>query len=121
MITRVRRGLVQDVGRGSAQLHPLALEADVRDPGDVLVAVAKVVGEEERQPAHLAEEGALDRQLLDVRGSRQLKGLRGLGFLGGGKVDLFAVDEDFEGFGRGRGVGGAEGDGVELDLAGEAG
>lgn len=51
VIARVGRRLVEDIRRRPAQLHPLALEAHVRDARDVLFAVPEVVREEEGQPA----------------------------------------------------------------------
>lgn len=51
VITGVRCRLVDDVCGRPTELHPLPLEAEIRDPRDVLLAVPKVVREEERQPA----------------------------------------------------------------------
>ena len=76
---------------------------------------------EEGQPLHLTKERALDGYVLHVGRLRELKQLRGAGLLGGGEVEVVAVDEDLEGA-RGRlGVGCAQLDGVQLYLAGEAG
>jgi hypothetical protein len=47
--------LVEDIGRRPPELHPLAPEPDIRDARDVLFPVAKVVREEERQPADRVE------------------------------------------------------------------
>lgn len=120
VIPRLRRRLVQDVGRRLAQPRPLAAEADVADARDVLVAVAEVVREEEHEAVHLGEERAPDGDLLHVRRLRELERLDGPGVLGGGEVEVVAVDVQVEGsWCRGRG-GGAEEDGVEFDLGGEA-
>lgn len=100
MITRVRRGLIQDVRRGAPELHPLPSKTHVAQPRDVLVAIAKVVREEERQPPYSAELGPLDRELLHLGRARQLEGLRALALLGGAEVDVVAVDDDFERLGR---------------------
>lgn len=105
VIPRLRGRLVDDVGRRLAQLGPLALEAHVAHARDVLVAVAKVVDEEEAQPLHLAEEGALDGDLLHGRRLRQLQLLHGLEVLGRREVEVVAVDVQVQRLGR-RGGGG---------------
>ncbi|ROW03671.1 hypothetical protein VMCG_05483 [Cytospora schulzeri] len=111
--------LVDDVGRRPAQLHPLAPEAQVADPRDVLVPVPEVVREEEGQPLDLAEPGALHGQVLDLRGLRQLELLVRGEVLGRLEVDVLLVLEDLEGPGRAGGLRGADEDRVQLDLAGE--
>lgn len=98
MIPRLRRGLVQDIRGSLAQTRPLALEADVADARDVVAA--KVVDEEEHQPLHLAEQRALDGDLLHVRRLRQLQHLHRLGVLGRREVQVVAVDVEVERLGR---------------------
>lgn len=116
VVPRLGRRLVDDVGGRPAQPRPLAPEADVADARDVLGAVPEVVGQEEAQPLHLAEEGALDGYLLDLGGLGELERLHGLQVLGGGEVEVVAVDEEVAGP-RGRvGRRGPEEDGVQLDL-----
>lgn len=104
MIAGVRRRLIYDVSRRAAELHPLALEAKVADAGLVLVAIGEVVDEEEGEALDAAEEGALDGDLLDLGGARELELLGGRGVLGGGEVEVVAVDEDLEGARGGGGV-----------------
>lgn len=119
MIARPRGALVDDVGRGPPQGGPLPLEAEIAHPRDVLIAVAKVVREEQRQALDLAEEGALDGDVLDVGGLGELEGLGGLGLLGRGEVEVVAVEEQTEGLGRAGGGRGAQEEGVELYLGGK--
>ena len=83
-------------------------------------AIGEVVGKEKRQPLHLAEEGALDGDVLHVGRLRELKQLGRAGLVGGGEVEVVAVDEDLEGARGALRVGGAELDGVQFYLAGEA-
>lgn len=91
VVVRVRGGLVEDLRGRAAELHPLALEADVRHPrGLQLLAIAVVVGvlladvgaevvhEEERQPLHLAEQRPLHGELLHLGRPAQLELLRRL-------------------------------------------
>ena len=40
--------LVDDISRRTTELHPLAFETNVADACGVLIAIAKVLGEEER-------------------------------------------------------------------------
>lgn len=67
MIPRLRCRLVDDIRRCLAQSCPLALEANVADARDVLVTVAKVVGEKEAQALDFAKECSLDGNFLNVR------------------------------------------------------
>lgn len=120
MVPRVRRRLVDDVGRGAAELHPLPAEADVREARHVVVAAAEVVGEEERQALDAAEAGAADGELLDVRGLRELELLRRLLVLGRREVEVLAVLEDAQRARRAGRLRRAQEDGVELDLPREA-
>ncbi|ROW17169.1 hypothetical protein VPNG_01105 [Cytospora leucostoma] len=69
----------------------------VSDPRDVLVAAPEVVREEQRQPLHLAEPGALHREVLHLRGLRQLELLLRGEVLGRLEVDVLLVLEDLEG------------------------
>lgn len=112
MIARIRRCLIQDIRRRPAQLHPLTLEAQIRQPRDILIAVAKVVGEEQRQALHPAKLGALDGQLLHLGGTAELEFLRGFTVLCSGEIHVIAVLEDAEGPWGAVRVGGAEEDGV---------
>ena len=96
VVAGLRGRLVEDVGRRAAQLHPLAAEPEVADARDVLVAVAKVVREEEGQAARLAEARALDGYLLHVAGPAEVKSLRRLQVLGGRKVNVVAILKDLE-------------------------
>lgn len=66
MVTRVSRCLVEDVRWSPAQLHPLSLKPKIAEAGNVLIAVTKVVWEEQRHPLHLAKPGSLERELLDL-------------------------------------------------------
>lgn len=120
---RARRGgesTHKDIGRCSSQLHPFALEAQVRDPRDVLVAVAKVVREEEGEALHLAELGPLHGEVLHLGGLRELELLLGGRVLGRLEVDVLPVLEDLERLGRAGRLRRADEDGVQLDLPGEA-
>lgn len=121
MIPRIRRRLIKYILRRPPQRRPLAAEAEVRDARDVLVAVAKVVGEEERQAAHGVEARAPHGEFLDLRGLAELKGLGRRGVVGRGEVDVVPVEEDVQGLGGRGGGGGAQEDGVEFYLGGEAG
>lgn len=100
VIPRLRSRLIDDVRRRLAQSRPLALEAQVTDPRHVLVAVAKVVHEEQHQPLDAAKRRALDGDLLDFRRLRELQDLHRRGIVGGGKVDVVAVDVEVQRFGR---------------------
>ena len=99
MITRIRRGLVQDIRRRPAQLHPLAPETNVPQPRDVLIPIAKVVREEQAQPPYSAELGPLDGQLLHLGRAREFKRLCPLRFRRDAEVDIVPVDDDLKGFG----------------------
>ena len=99
MIAGVRSRLVEDIRRCSAELHPLSLEAQISDPGDVFLPVTKIVRKEESQPLYFAEARSFDGQLLDVRRLRQLKLLGALLLFGGPEVDIIPVDEHLEGLG----------------------
>lgn len=110
----------EDVGRGPAQLHPLPLEAEVRDPRDVLVAVAKIVREEKGEALDLAKLGPLDGEVLNLGGLRELELLLGGGVLGRLEVDVLPVLEDLERLGRAGRLRGADQDRVQLDLPGKA-
>lgn len=66
MIPGLRRRLVDDVRRCLAQSCPLALEANIADTRDILVTVAKVVGEKETQALDFAKERPLDGDFLNI-------------------------------------------------------
>lgn len=121
MIPRIRRRLIQNILRGPPQRRPLAAEAEVRNPRNVFVTVAKVIGEEEGQAAHGVEARAPHGEFLDLRGLAELKGLGRRGVVGRGEVDVVPVEEDVQRLGGGGGGGGAQEDGVEFYLGGEAG
>lgn len=99
VIPRLRRGLINNISRRPSKLRPLALEPNVRDPRDVLVSVAKVVGEEEHQTLDLAEQRPANGDFLEFARLGELEGLHGVELFGGGKVDVVAVDEEVQGFG----------------------
>lgn len=119
VIPWIRRRLIDDLLGRPPQRHPLPLEPQVRHPRDVLLAAREVVLEEEGQPLHRAELGALDGELLHLGRLREVKGLRGLGLLGRGEVEV-EVGEDLEGARRAGGGRREERDGVQLYLAREA-
>lgn len=111
MVVRVGRSLVEDIRRRATQLHPLALEAQVAQPRNLLLLLTfvtivvvtvttttntKVVLEEQRHPLHLAEEGPLDGQLLHLGRLRQLEGLRRRQLLRRLEVHVLPVDEHLQ-------------------------
>ncbi len=65
MILRIRRPLIEHLNRLTTQPHKLSLERQVADPSDI---VTEIIFDEQRQAISIAEEGALDGNLLDVRG-----------------------------------------------------
>ena len=66
MISWVSSSLIDEIRRCSTELRPLALEAEVRDACDVLVAIAKVVGKEEHQLLNLAKQRPLNGDFLNI-------------------------------------------------------
>lgn len=78
MIPRISSSLVDDIGGGSSKLRPLALEAKVRDASHVLVAIAKVVGEEKHQLLYFAKQRALHGDFLKITRLRQFERLNGI-------------------------------------------
>lgn len=116
MIPRLRRRLIQNIRRRPAQLRPLTLKPQIANPRDILLAVAEIVHEEQRQRVHAVEERAPHGDLLQVGRLREFQLLYGLELFGGGEVQGVPVGEEAEGFGGAGGGGGAEEDGVEFDL-----
>ena len=78
MISRVSSGFVDNIGRRSSELCPLALEANVRNASYILVAISKVVSKEKNQLLHFAEQCPLNRNLLEIACLRELEGLHGV-------------------------------------------
>lgn len=100
---------------------PFSLETEVRYPRDVLLAVAKVVREEQGQSLHLSELGALHGDVLDLGRLRELEFLFGGCVLGRLEVDVLLVLEDLECLGRAGRLRGADEYRMQLYLPGEAG
>ena len=94
MIPRLRRSLIDNVSGRPTKLRPLALEPNVRNPRDVFISVAKVVGEEENKPLHLAEQRPTNGDCLKFTCLGKFEGLHGVELFGGGKVDVVPVDEE---------------------------
>lgn len=90
----------ENVGRGAPNLSPFSLEPEVRDPRGVLLAVAKVVREEQGQALNLSKLGALHRDVLHLGRLGELELLFGGCVLGRLEVDVLPILEDLERLGR---------------------
>lgn len=123
MIPRIRRSLVQHGHRLSTQVHILSLECQIANSRHIFLTVTEVVREEEREGAGGVEQGAFDRNVLDVGGLGEGERLRGSGRADGVEVDVGGgqVEEDVQGLRGGWGRGGAEEEGVKTNLGCEAG
>jgi hypothetical protein len=78
MISRVSSSLIDDIRRRSSKLSPFALEAQVRNTGHILIAIAKVVRKEEHQPLHLSKECSLYGNLLQITSLGEFESLNGV-------------------------------------------
>ena len=108
MIRRIRCRLIQYLLWRASKLHPLALESQVSDPRNILLAISMVIGKEQCEVLNFAELRTLDRNILDVRGPGEMKLLYRCQVGGGREIEVIAVDEYLQGPGRGIGVGGTD-------------
>jgi len=93
MIRRVCSSLIENIGRGQSQLHPVSLEPQITDPRYI---ISVIILHKQRQALHLAKESSLDRDILDFRGLGKAKFLSGSEIVGSGEINIVAIYKDFE-------------------------
>ena len=125
VILRIGRSLVQHRHRLPVQSHILALEPEEPNARDVVLPVAPVVLEEQRDRRSRVPVRAVQRDLENVP-VRTCQGLRDVEFLrrievgGGREVEVGPVAEELDGFRGGGGGRGVDEEGVEFDLSCES-
>lgn len=121
MITRPRRRLVHDLHRLPTQLDEIPLEPQIADPGHIFLAIPIVIFKKQRQRPARVEQLPLHEDVLDLGRLGKRNGLCRPCGARGREVQVVGVDVEVEGARR-RGRGGREDvEGVEADLAREAG
>ena len=100
MIIRIRSRFVQNIRRRPPQLHPITLKAQIAHPTNIIPII---ILHKQCQALYLPEQRSLDSNILNLRGLRQGEFLGGSEVAGGAEIEIVAVDEDFEGLGRGGG------------------
>lgn len=78
VIIRVRSSFVQEADRFTVQRHELALETDIANLGDIILAVCPVVLEEKCDGCGGVPMGAVQRKLENIGTSHGLGDLDGL-------------------------------------------
>ncbi len=111
MILRIRRFLIQNLHRLSAQILDLPLKPHPPNPRHFISIIILHV---QIQVIRIPEQRSLDRYFLNVVGSGKCESLGGRELRGGGEVERVVVDEKFESAGSGGGVRRADKDGVEF-------
>lgn len=116
MIRGVGRRLVENRDGLFVQRHELALETQIADPGRLRPPV--LLKEEGKRSSH-SKPIPLDWILQHPRVPCQLQSLRSFRVNSGVEVQVLAVDEQLQRFGRRCVVRGTDQNRLELDLAGE--
>lgn len=117
MITRIRSRFIKNIRGRLSQHHPIALKPQITHSTNIL---PPIILHKKRQTLYFPKKRPLDPDILHFTRLTQFKSLRGLHFRRGAEIEIVAVDEDFQGFGGGGRVGGADEEGVEFYLGCES-